>query len=165
MSDIWQLPPTEAQKASIERLCKSLGVDDYIKDPPHTRFQARGMVFRLLKRLEERDNSKYLNHAQGRKEPSLKVQPAERGISGFRPRIVETNKPMLACCLVKWGLKEKQTGVLVGIPSDKHSVFTPMTFDSRLNARTLKKSIFEPMGIQTQVIKVVVKIEEIYSRG
>ncbi len=163
MNDIWQMPPTEFQKASIEKLCKSLGVDDYIKDPPHTRSQARGMMHRLLLRLEERDNSKYLNHAKGRKEPSLKVAPAERGVSAFRPKF--TDKPMLACCFTKWGLKEKQSGVLLGIPSDKHSIFTPMTFDSRLNARTLKKSIFEPMGIQTQVIKVVVKIEEIYSRG
>lgn len=162
MNDIWQMPPTEYQKASIEKLCKSLGVDDYIKDPPHTRSQARGMMHRLLLRLEERDNCKLLNHAKGRKEPSLKVAPV--GISAFRPKL-EQSKPMLTCCFVKWGLKEKQTGALLGIPSDKHSIFTPMTFDSRLNARTLKRSIFEPMGIQTQVIKVVVKIEEIYSRG
>lgn len=154
--DIWTKPPSEYQRAAIEKLCKSLSVDDYIKDPPHTIAQARGMMYRLLRRLEDRDNTKYTNHAKGRKEPSLKVPPS---------RDLKPEKPMQGLCLIKWALKEKQSGILLGIPSEKKSIFTPMTFDNRDNARTLKKSIFEPIGIQAQVIKVAVRIEEIYSRG
>jgi hypothetical protein len=40
-----------------------------------------------------------------------------------------------------------------------------MTFNDRENARLMKHSFYEAVGLQTQVIKVVVKIEEVYSRG
>jgi hypothetical protein len=154
---IWDEVPSEYQKASIEKLCKSLGVDDYYKDPPHTRAQARGMMYRLLRRLEEKDGKKYTNHATGRKAPSLKVRPA---------RIEPTEeKPMVVVNLVRWAIKDKISGRILGLPEQTGSIFNPMTFNDRENARLMKHSFYEAVGLQTQVIKVVVKIEEVYSRG
>lgn len=151
---IWNEPPSEYQKASIEKLCKSLRVDDYYKDPPHTRAQARGMMYRLLRRLEEQEGKQYTNHATGRKAPSLKVAPVR-----------DEEKPMVAITLIKWAIKDKITGRILGLPEHTGSIFNPMTFNDRENARLMKHSFYEAVGIQTQVIKVAVKIEEVYSRG
>lgn len=150
---IWTEPPTEYQKATIEKLCKSLKVDDYFRDPPHTRAQARGMMYRLLRRLEEQEGKAYLNHASGRKAPSLKVPP------------VREEKPMVSVSLIKWAIKDKITGRILGLPEYTGSIFNPMTFNCRDNARLMKHSFYEAIGFKTQVIKVVVKIEEVYSRG
>jgi len=163
MRDIWTSPPTEYQKAAIERISKSLGVDDYIKDPPHSMNQARGMLYRLLKRLEEQEGKQYTNHATGRKAPSLKVPPAR-----VEPKVVvkeELEKPMVVVNLVRWAIKDKFSGRILGLPEQTGSIFNPMTFNDRENARLMKHSFYEAVGLQTQVIKVVVKIEEIYSRG
>jgi len=160
---IWTSPPTEYQKAAIERISKSLGVDDYIKDPPHSMNQARGMLYRLLKRLEEQEGKQYTNHATGRKAPSLKVPPAR-----VEPKVVvkeELEKPMVVVNLVRWAIKDKFSGRILGLPEQTGSIFNPMTFNDRENARLMKHSFYEAVGLQTQVIKVVVKIEEIYSRG
>ena len=162
--DIWNLPPTEYQKAAIERISKSLGVDDYIKDPPHSMNQARGMLYRLLKRLEEQEGKEYTNHAAGRKTPSLKVPPAK-----VEPKIEtkppELEKPMVVVTLIRWAIKDKFSGRILGLPEHTGSIFNPMTFNDRENARLMKHSFYEAVGLQTQVIKVLVKIEEIYSRG
>ena len=155
---IWNSPPTEYQKAAIERISKSLGVDDYIKDPPHSMNQARGMLYRLLKRLEEKEGKQYTNHATGRKAPSLKVPPA-------KTKEPELDKPMVAISLIRWAIKDKFSGRILGLPEQTGSIFNPMTFNDRENARLMKHSFYEAVGLQTQVIKVVVKIEEVYSRG
>jgi hypothetical protein len=162
--DAWNQPPTEYQKAAIERISKSLGVDDYIKDPPHSMNQARGMLYRLLKRLEEQEGKEYTNHATGRKAPSLKVPPAKAKIE---PKVepIELDKPMVVVTLIRWAIKDKFSGRILGLPEQTGSIFNPMTFNDRENARLMKHSFYEAVGLQTQVIKVVVKIEEIYSRG
>jgi hypothetical protein len=156
---IWDEPPSEYQKATIEKLCKSLNVDDYFKDPPHTRAQARGMLYRLLRRLEEKEGKAYINHATGRKAPSLKVPPAKA------KEPIELDKPMVVVTLIRWAIKDKFSGRILGLPEQTGSIFNPMTFNDRENARLMKHSFYEAVGLQTQVIKVLVKIEEIYSRG
>jgi hypothetical protein len=160
---IWNSPPTEYQKAAIERISKSLGVDDYIKDPPHSMNQARGMLYRLLKRLEEKEGKEYTNHATGRKAPSLKVPPAKIKPTKVEP--IELDKPMIVVTLIRWAIKDKFSGRILGLPEQTGSIFNPMTFNDRENARLMKHSFYEAVGLQTQVIKVLVKIEEIYSRG
>jgi hypothetical protein len=160
---IWNSPPTEYQKAAIERISKSLGVDDYIKDPPHSMNQARGMLYRLLKRLEEQEGKAYTNHATVRKAPSLKVPPAKMQASTKVEEPID--KPMVVVTLVRWAIKDKFSGRILGLPEQTGSIFNPMTFNDRENARLMKHSFYEAVGLQTQVIKVVVKIEEIYSRG
>jgi hypothetical protein len=160
---IWNAPPTEYQKAAIERISKSLGVDDYIKDPPHSMNQARGMLYRLLKRLEEKEGKQYTNHATGRKAPSLKVPPTRTKPEVEKP--VELEKPMVAVSLIRWAIKDKISSRILGLPEQTGSIFNPMTFNDRENARLMKHSFYESVGLQTQVIKVVVKIEEVYSRG
>ena len=162
---IWNSPPTEYQKAAIERISKSLGVDDYIKDPPHSMNQARGMLYRLLKRLEEKEGKAYTNHATGRKSPSLKVPPVRATKEKIEPKVEELDKPMVVVTLIRWAIKDKFSGRILGLPEQTGSIFNPMTFNDRENARLMKHSFYEAVGLQTQVIKVVVKIEEIYSRG
>ena len=163
---IWNSPPTEYQKAAIERISKSLGVDDYIKDPPHSMNQARGMLYRLLKRLEEKEGKRYTNHATGRKAPSLKVPPASKAKMQASTKVEEpVDKPMVVVTLIRWAIKDKFSGRILGLPEQTGSIFNPMTFNDRENARLMKHSFYEAVGLQTQVIKVVVKIEEIYSRG
>ena len=72
---------------------------------------------------------------------------------------------MVVVTLIRWAIKDKITGRILGLPEQTGSIFNPMTFNDRENARLMKHSFYEAVGLQTQVIKVVVKIEEIYSRG
>jgi hypothetical protein len=88
--------------------------------------------------------------------PPTKIKPVEH---------TEIDKPMIVVTLIRWAIKDKFSGRILGLPEQTGSIFNPMTFNDRENARLMKHSFYEAVGLQTQVIKVVVKIEEIYSRG
>lgn len=49
----WLLPQTPKQGSSIAKLAQILGIREYIEDVPTTRYEARGLIYSLLRRTRE----------------------------------------------------------------------------------------------------------------